>query len=842
MKMKLLAYTAALAVCPLFADNVLHPGTPVLDRPTLTVLGIQLPISGDDNFSASVAVRYRPTGTTAWSQGLPLFRVHPENTVLYNVMPQFAGSIFNLQPGTSYDIALDITDVNGHVSQTLTLTGATRQVPSDPAPLRVVNVTDVPSLKAALGSAQAGDLIQIANGNYQGSFFGIQASGTPQNPIVIRGASEENTVLDGGNCTPCNVLEVYGSYVHVEQLSLRNAERALRFQGIGSTANVVRYVHISNTSLGIGSQANQTDYYIADNILEGVLAWPHVYADDQGLYASNDGINVQGNGHVVAHNTISGYGDAMKTSQQGDRADDFYGNDILWTYDNGIELDASEGNTRCFRNRFTNAWDTLSVQPILGGPAYLFRNIVVNAADEQMKFHAVNTTPPQEPNGVLAYHNTFVSPNGDLYLCTPNTSHHFWIENNLFVGPPSLVNKAVMWCGPVDDGHFDYDGYWPDGPMSWNLPVPGGYAFFNWPNFAAVQAGGLETHGLILNGQIFANGLVGMPTYTNRLSPQDVSLAYGSPALDRGLILPNINDGYTGAGPDLGALESGCPQPSYGPRPAGVDETNEPIGCASSSQPPPAPAPVSISISPTSVTLTASQSQTFTASVNGGGDASVSWSIAPAGVGTFSDGVYTAPGSITASQTISITATSHADATKSATASVTLQPPPPAPVSISISPTSATLTAGQSQTFTASVSGGSDASVTWSVAPAGIGTFSNGVYTAPSSVTASQTITITATSNADATKSAAANVTLQPTPAPTPDGPPGNVSLGISPGFSSLGAGQSLQFTATVTGSSNTAVRWSISPPSGQISSNGLYTAPSSVASVGRYHHRDEPR
>ncbi len=577
---------AALLVCPVFADNVLHPGTPVLDRPTLTVLGVQLPISGDDNFNATVAVRYRPSGTTAWIQGLPLFRVHPENTVLYTVMPQFAGSIFNLQPGTSYDIALDITDVNGHVSQTLTLSGTTRPVPSDPAPLRVVNVTNVASLEAALSSAQAGDLIQIADGTYQGSFFGLQASGTPQNPIVIRGASEENTVLDGGGCTPCNVLEVYGSYVHVERLSLRNAERGLRFQGNGATANVVRYVHISNTSLGIGSQPNETDFYIADNILEGVLVWPHVYADDNGQYANNDGINMQGNGHVVAHNTISGYGDAMKTSQNGDRADDFYGNDILWTYDNGIELDASEGNTRCFRNRFTNAWDTLSVQPILGGPAYLFRNIVVNSADEQMKFHAVNTTPPQEPNGVLAYHNTFVSAKGDLYLCTSNASHHFWIENNIFVGPPTPANKAVMWCGGVDDGHFDYDGYWPDGPMSFNLAVPGGYAFSNWPNFAAVQAGGLETHGLILNGQIFANGLVGMPTYTNLLPPQDVTLAYGSPALDRGLVLPNINDGYTGAAPDLGALESGCPQPTYGPRPAGVDETNEPIGCASSSQPP----------------------------------------------------------------------------------------------------------------------------------------------------------------------------------------------------------------------------------------------------------------
>jgi hypothetical protein len=77
----------------------------------------------------------------------------------------------------------------------------------------------------------------------------------------------------------------------------------------------------------------------------------------------------------------------MKVSQDGARAIDFYGNEILWTYDNGIELDGSEGNSRCFRNRFTNTFATLSVQPIHGGPAYLIRNVVINVADEQMKFH-----------------------------------------------------------------------------------------------------------------------------------------------------------------------------------------------------------------------------------------------------------------------------------------------------------------------------------------------------------------------------------------------------------------------------------------------------------------------
>jgi hypothetical protein len=31
--------------------------------------------------------------------------------------------------------------------------------------------------------------------------------------------------------------------------------------------------------------------------------------------------------------------------------------------------------------------------------------------------------------------------------------------------------------------------------------------------------------------------------------------------------IPNVNDGFTGKAPDLGALEAGQPLPQYGPRP-----------------------------------------------------------------------------------------------------------------------------------------------------------------------------------------------------------------------------------------------------------------------------------
>ncbi len=46
----------------------------------------------------------------------------------------------------------------------------------------------------------------------------------------------------------------------------------------------------------------------------------------------------------------------------------------------------------------------------------------------------------------------------------------------------------------------------------------------------------------------------------------DFRLKPGSAAVDKGIPLPNVNGGFTGAAPDLGALEVGRAIPHFGPR------------------------------------------------------------------------------------------------------------------------------------------------------------------------------------------------------------------------------------------------------------------------------------
>jgi hypothetical protein len=59
---RILVLLMVLAGSAAGADDVVHPGTPQLDRPTLMALGVKLPVTGDDNYNAAVEVRYRAAG------------------------------------------------------------------------------------------------------------------------------------------------------------------------------------------------------------------------------------------------------------------------------------------------------------------------------------------------------------------------------------------------------------------------------------------------------------------------------------------------------------------------------------------------------------------------------------------------------------------------------------------------------------------------------------------------------------------------------------------------------------------------------------------------------------
>ncbi len=243
---------------------------------------------------------------------------------------------------------------------------------------------------------------------------------------------------------------------------------------------------------------------------------------------------------------------------------------------------------------------------------------------------------------------------------------------------------------------------------------------------------------------------------------------------------------------------------------------------------------VSVTVAPASVQLNTGAQQQFTAAVTGTSNTAVTWSVTGLGCagticGTITPGgLYTAPASVPNPSFLNVTATSVADTTKSSTAIVIIVQE----IGVSVSPASVQLDAGASQQFTAKVINTLVTGVTWSVSGTGCvgsacGTITSaGLYTAPEAVPSPPAVTVKATSIADGVTSATAAVTII-----------SPIKVAIAPSTTIVTIGNQQQFQATVTGTTNTAVTWSVSGSGcsgnacGTITSAGLYTAPATVPS-----------
>jgi sugar lactone lactonase YvrE len=160
-------------------------------------------------------------------------------------------------------------------------------------------------------------------------------------------------------------------------------------------------------------------------------------------------------------------------------------------------------------------------------------------------------------------------------------------------------------------------------------------------------------------------------------------------------------------------------------------------------------------------------------------------------------------------------------------------------VGITAGPSTATVSPGGTHQFTVNVTGAKNTAITWNLSGtsctgSGCGTITpQGLYTAPSVVGNPLTVKVTATSVADNTKSAIVTVTV----------PSSKIFVqSVAPARAMLRVSRTKRFTATVTGTSNTGVTWSISGAGcnpntacGTIDSTGLYSAPVLVPSPATF-------
>ncbi len=541
---------AALSPALVRAENAAQAGRLVQELPTLKCLGVRWHIGSDDNGNATVRVEYRKVGSPEWQRALDLFRVETRAIRAPNRprpgQTMHAGSIFSLEESTDYEVKLSLEDPDGGNAERV-LRMKTWAEPKLPAGGRTIRVQPG-QLREALAAAKPGDTLLLQRGVYRGTFR--PRSGAPGRPIALVGEGE--AILDGGNGS--NIISAPGLHdVMFERLAFRNARWAIALNG-GARITVRRCV-ITDVEHGFVAQRDgrrQQRILIADNVLRGRATWPRT----KGIEGRR-GIQIGGTGHVVCYNRISGFADAIDTFPAYPcAAIDFYGNDISECTDDGIEMDYSDHNTRCFENRLTNVFQGISVQPVHGGPVYVFRNALYNVGLETFKMH-------NRPSGALFYHNTSVKAGMPLVLYTGDAVSNCVTRNNLFIGTSG--NYAYESTAPMRRCDFDYDGFGGRWKMflKWNR--------LRYPTMAAARKNApVYRHAIRVDpATLFRLGLK-PPADVKKQFPieaNDLRLKPGSRAIDAGVALPNINDGHQGAAPDLGAYELGQRLPHYGPRP-----------------------------------------------------------------------------------------------------------------------------------------------------------------------------------------------------------------------------------------------------------------------------------
>ena len=602
----------------------------IVEPATLRCAGFEWVVYGDENRNANVLVSYRRQGNTEWMEALPLLRIGGERVYghdqrwEYRVPDLFAGSIFNLQPGERYECRFRLQDPDGVIGEVEKRVFV--ETKTEPRPYEFGQKYHVypPGYKGQkeqpaftglneayygegnLGDwwlvpeprVKAGDVILVHAGLYKGdpldyvdplalNFHGAYVftqKGTPDMPITIRAAGDGEVIFDGAGAY--RLFDVMAAdYHYFEGLTIRNADIAF-YAGLkrvmGSSGLSVVNCKLEDVGIGVMTHsADSKDFYIADNIFKGrhdpdtLVGWYGL--EHPSPLTSYYAVKVYGKGHVICHNRISFFHDAICIDTHGlpERPDkkcvsiDIYNNDIFNMSDDFIESDGSVHNVRIFDNRGFNSYHSgLSAQPVFGGPVYFIRNIIYHVPSISLKFMI-------RPAGLFVLHNTICAETN----INGFSNGHF--RNNLFMGPD---DDRPVFSGATFTRYstMDYDGFRgknkPRFSYGWNYPSDDSMNHSDVTELITVEAKnlkeftgktGYESHGVELDYDVFVSVKKPDPQRRGHVYPldgYDFSLKAGSKAVDTGVRLPNINDDYQGKAPDLGALELGAPSTCYGPR------------------------------------------------------------------------------------------------------------------------------------------------------------------------------------------------------------------------------------------------------------------------------------
>jgi hypothetical protein len=357
---------------------------------------------------------------------------------------------------------------------------------------------------------------------------------------------EEGFVIDGRSQVRVENLEIrhYGAGDFGKGVYLRYssdcAVRLSRIHEIGSAGVWIKG--------GTRHRVEDNDFWDTS-----IFGWP--WDQTKGSSAENNAVVLTddvGRGHVVRRNHIRGFfngigpcGSAAPPSGFTSETD-VYDNDFREHTDDALEPEGYCANVRLFGNRITDVHMAFAMAPASPGPLWIVRNVAWrfgNTRTSQLDGYTasalkVNSGYPTPIGPVLLYHNTLLTdaPGTDaVALLNPGTGTILYARNNVVAGTHYVLYKVnpIPWSGNGNDFHTTD----PSRFVSW-LGTP-------YTSLAAYQASqGQEPQGLSAPPQL--------------VSPAtgDFTPAPGSPLIDRGLVIPGINDAFGGTAPDVGAIET----------------------------------------------------------------------------------------------------------------------------------------------------------------------------------------------------------------------------------------------------------------------------------------------
>jgi hypothetical protein len=531
--------------------------------PTFENLGISwAPVNRGSGDTAKV--QYRIQGSGAWSDAQDLWYDSRNNG-------EYRGSIVNLISGTDYEVKLTLSPSGETVTSPASTwsevfpVGTTIELPPVTNGTYTISQSGSPgsyrlytfgsSGSALVDAGRANNYgIDVAENVHHVIIRGLTVTGALVHGILLRQGShdivvEDNTITNWGAVHDgtywCKGYSEGNGTDPVCNMQMGIASGTYGTNGEKWTTAGYRYIIQRNT---IHTPAGDTN------------AWDQPSKETHPRGPHGLGLRNSAGQNVIRYNNIYGTAEHMFNDCMGwenndgvgfpGANSDIYGNSISHCYDDAIEADGEGENVRIWNNYITDNFVGISTVSMSVGPIYIWRNVFnrsrkyANYSDsdlwdrgQMLKLGTLGSTQGAR----FVYHNTMLQEDG-----SPETND---LGLNGFAKTTNSTTFNLVAYNNI--AHVSFNGAHINDGGNKSCSNDLDYNLYN-GRITSNSCPTTET-----------NGIPGTPTYdpatlfdpaTNEFTQ---ALAAGSPGYDAGKVLPNFNDGYEGAGPDMGAVEHG---------------------------------------------------------------------------------------------------------------------------------------------------------------------------------------------------------------------------------------------------------------------------------------------